>query len=163
MNDFAEIENELKKLRPVEPSPAIFARVEADLREPVGRGKIVRPRFQINWVTVGATLAAAAVLLLFALFRFNQSTPAPLRAAASPAPMTRSTIPPSALLPAGTTQVVYRTEDEGLLFPSGSEQPMRRWRARTRETLRWQNPATGASLRVSYPAEEVTLVPVYGQ
>jgi hypothetical protein len=36
-------------------------------------------------------------------------------------------------------------------------------RSRTRETLRWRNPNTGASLRVSYPAEEVSLIPVSGQ
>jgi hypothetical protein len=36
-------------------------------------------------------------------------------------------------------------------------------RYHTRETLRWQNPQTGASLRVSYPSEEVVLLPVSGQ
>jgi hypothetical protein len=29
--------------------------------------------------------------------------------------------------------------------------------------LQWNNPQTGASLRVSYPSEEVTLIPVSGQ
>ena len=30
----------------------------------------------------------------------------------------------------------------------------------TRETLQWKNPATGASLQVSYPSEHVELIPV---
>jgi len=29
--------------------------------------------------------------------------------------------------------------------------------------VQWKNPQTGASLRVSYPTEEVTLVPISGQ
>jgi hypothetical protein len=66
-------------------------------------------------------------------------------------------------MPADTTQVVYQTRDEGLLFPAGSEQPMRRLRSQMHETLQWRNPGTGASLRVSYPSEEVELVPISGQ
>jgi hypothetical protein len=40
---------------------------------------------------------------------------------------------------------------------------MRRIRYQKRETLQWRNPNTGASLRVSYPSEEVVLTPVSGQ
>jgi hypothetical protein len=29
--------------------------------------------------------------------------------------------------------------------------------------VQWKNPQTGASLRVSYPKEEVTLIPISGQ
>jgi hypothetical protein len=53
--------------------------------------------------------------------------------------------------------------DEGLHFPAGSDQPMRRLRSQKRETFQWRNPATCASLRVSYPSEEVELIPVSGQ
>jgi hypothetical protein len=66
-------------------------------------------------------------------------------------------------MPAGLTQVVYRTHDEGLRFPSGSTQPMRRVRSHSRETLQWRNPKTGATLRISYPTEQVSLSPVSGQ
>ena len=63
--------------------------------------------------------------------------------------------------PAALTQVVYRQRDEGLVFsPNQSEAPRRRLRYETRETMRWRNPQTGASLRVSYPAEQVVLTPV---
>ena len=61
------------------------------------------------------------------------------------------------------TQVVYDRKDEGLHFAEGQDEPMRRVRSRKRETVQWNNPQTGATLRVSYPKEEVTLIPVVGQ
>ena len=46
-----------------------------------------------------------------------------------------------AFVPAGLTQVVYDTRDEGLHFPEGGDQPVRRVRSHKRETLKWNNPA----------------------
>ena len=66
-------------------------------------------------------------------------------------------------IPSGATKVVYNTRDEGLHFADGSHQPVRRLRYQTQETCQWRNPSTGASLRVSYPSEEVVLIPVSGQ
>jgi hypothetical protein len=47
MNDFSEIENELRKLRPAQPSPALFERVKrgiAGFEQDIDpTGKIVRP------------------------------------------------------------------------------------------------------------------------
>jgi hypothetical protein len=40
---------------------------------------------------------------------------------------------------------------------------VRRIRYQTQQTWRWHNPRTGASLRVSYPSEEIVLLPVSGQ
>jgi hypothetical protein len=171
MNDFSEIENELKKLRPIEPSPELFARIEGQLQADAAEEKIVRPaRFRISWLSLGAGLAAAAVLLVFSYFQLNRF-PQRKTAIAATSPtqqQARSTTAKEAqiapeFVPAHATEVVYRTEDEGLLFPSGSEQPMRRVRSHTREMFQWRNPKTGASLRVSYPREEVSLVPVTGQ
>jgi hypothetical protein len=66
-------------------------------------------------------------------------------------------------VPAGITQLVYNTRDEGLHFEEGADQPVRRVRSHKQQTLQWNNPQTGASLSVSYPSEEVTLIPVSGQ
>ena len=127
-------------------------------------GKIVRPdRFRLNWLASGAGLAAAAVILIFARVDFRTPSQTQNVATVSPAPTVRSTTVPVQFIPAGATQVIYDTRDEGLLFPRGSEEPVRRVRSRTRETLQWQNPTTGASLRVSYPSEQVELIPVSGQ
>jgi len=165
-DDFSELEDQLKNLRPVPASEELFANIEQELVDLASEKdpKIGRPvRFRINWLAVGAGLAAAAVIVIFA--RVNFRTPAQTQnvASVSPAPGVGSTTTPAQFIPAGATQVVYHTRDEGLLFPRGSEEPVRRVRSRIRETLQWQNPATGASLRVSYPSEQVELIPVSGQ
>jgi hypothetical protein len=169
MNDFDEIENELKKLRPAQPSAVLLERIEEqlDCRSDGSSRKIVAWRrfteTPYNWL--GPGLAAAAVLILFVRIntdrRQNRSQPVALTTPA-PANETRSTSP-NEFIPAGLTQVVYRTRDEGLQFANGYTQPVRRVRYQTHETMRWRNPATGASLRVSYPSEEVVLTPISGQ
>ncbi len=189
MSDFVEIEDELKKLQPVQPSDGLLDRVEnaidslaparspgwaSRLRRSAPAGsvvdlaedeKVIRPdRFRINLLSVGIGLAAAASLLIFARLQFDNPSPRqPQIAANSPAPVARSTSPISEFLPAGATQVVYHTRDEGLLYSAESGEPMRRVRSRLQESLQWRNAATGASLRVSYPSEQVELIPVSGQ
>jgi hypothetical protein len=178
MNDFSELEKELKKLRPAQPSPVLFERVGESLKDSrataAGKATLSWWRFKEathNWWSLGFGLAAAAVLVLFAAVTMerrheHQQTVAQ----SSPAPETRSallgterSIPPSRFVPAGGTNLVYNTRDEGLHFANGSERPVRRVRYSTQQTWRWRNPETGASLRVSYPSEEVVLIPVSGQ
>jgi hypothetical protein len=177
MNDFSELEKELKKLRPAQPSPVLFERVGDALencRASVSDAKWKRWRFTetpYNWWSLGFGLAAAAVLILFAAVTMErrhehqqtvaQSSPAP---ETRPVPLrTERSISPSGFFPAGGTNVVYNARDEGLHFADGSERPLRRVRYRTQQTWRWRNPETGASLRVSYPSEEIVLIPVSGQ
>jgi len=183
MNDFDEIENELRKLRPAQPSPVLLERIEKALEDcrpsvsDAGSRKIAAWRRFIrlgsatarlaetpsNWL--GVALAAAAVLLLFVRINMDRRQNRPERVAqTTPAPATEagSTFK-SQFVPAGLTQVVYRRRDEGLQFPNGYTQPVRRVRYQTHETMQWRNPTTGASLRVSYPSEEVVLIPVSGQ
>jgi hypothetical protein len=169
MNDFSEIENQLRKLRPVQPSANLIERIERALAESeststAGVIPSERRRLHWNWLSLGLGLAAAAALLLFARVSFDH----PVKKVPTVASMTpATTLPPTSMssgfVPAGLTQVVYRTRDEGLHFPDASGQPMRRVRSQRRETLRWRNPNTGASLRVSYPTEEVELIPISGQ
>lgn len=117
-------------------------------------------------ISLGFGLAAAATLLLFA--RVELESPKQrvgtlaLHAPVSAVP-SRDSYSSAEFVPADLTQVVYNTRDEGLLFPPGSDQPMRRVRSQKRETLRWRNPKTGASLRVSYPSEEISLIPISGE
>lgn len=164
MNDFTDIENELKKLRPREPSAELAVRIERRLAEPASdatAGVIAQPRkIRWDWVWLGSGLAAAALLLVFAVVDSSRPDESS-RPVASRAPSSITNA--SSYVPAGLTRVVYETRDEGVHFPTNTERPMRRLRAHTRETLTWRNPKTGASLRVSYPSEEVSLVPVSGQ
>ena len=176
MNDFSEIENELKKLRPAQGSRQLFVRIEQRLVGPeISEHKIIRPnRFRVNWVAIGFGLAAAALFIVLAQISIRQLPDTPKQgdsiAQISSAPETRpvltgprGAISSSEFVPAGATQVVYNTRDEGLQFPGGSEQPLRRLRYQTHQTWQWRNPVTGASLRVSYPSDEIVLIPISGQ
>jgi hypothetical protein len=171
MNDFSELEAELKKLRPHSASPELATRVERALAAEVsGRTATAgvlpkrRGNFRFNWSALGLGLAAAAALLLLARVNVDQ-LPDKGRSlgAMTPSPSRPPTDAKDSFVPSGLTEVVYDTRDEGLHFAEGADEPVRRMRSRKRETLAWNNPQTGASLRVSYPTEEVTLIPAGGQ
>ena len=182
MNDFAELENELRKLRPALPFPILFERVEqalGDCRAGASpaeeRRSLVRRWGGLEatppWSLFGLGLAAAAVLVLFAVARIDwQHERRETIAKTSPAYETtpvlggsENSIVSGKFIPAGATHVVYHARDEGLYFADGSERPVRRVRYQTQQTWQWRNPTTGASLRVSYPTEDVVLIPVSGQ
>jgi hypothetical protein len=173
MNDFSEIENELKKLRPAQASRELFMRIEQKLAGPeISEQKIIRPnRFRVNWIAIGFGLAAAALFIVLARISTDR-TPKQGESISqiSPAPETRPVLTgpegsksSSEFVPAGATQVVYNTRNEGLQFLGGSEHPLRRLRYQMHQTWQWRNPATGASLRVSYPSDEIVLIPISGQ
>jgi hypothetical protein len=211
MNDFSELEKDLKALRPAQPSPVLFERIEGAMAEnsrapnarPIANwfwrftewsrgdasdidGRLGRAREReqtsqtpYNWWSLGAGLAAAAaaVVLLIARISTNQTQNETTEIAqVSPPSQTRPALPSfsgrsgidgsmssNKFVSSGATQVVYNTRDEGLQFGDGSQQPLRRLRYQTQQTWQWRNPSTGASLRVSYPSEEVVLIPVSGQ
>jgi hypothetical protein len=194
MNDFSELENELRTLRPARPSPVLLERVEeamADCRASVSdatgrRGWYWRFTETPYKFGIGLAAAAAAALLLLARINTDQTQREDKEIAqVSPPSETTQVLPGTARLggrapvrggsevesstslnkfiPAAATQVVYNERDEGLQFTDSSKQPLRRLRYQTRQTWQWRNPTTGASLRVSYPSEEVVLIPVSGQ
>jgi hypothetical protein len=167
MTDFSELEDQLHKLRPIQPSNHLMTRIERTLAEegstPTAAVLPREDRSHFNWLSLGLGLAAAAALLMFAFLQLRQPViKTPAVASSSPAPVL-ATNSNAQFVPAGLTQVVYHTKDEGLHFPNNSGQPMRRIRSHTRETLQWRNPKTGATLRISYPQEEVSLRPISGQ
>jgi hypothetical protein len=170
MNDFTELEAELKKLRPRPVSPDLSARIEVGLAgEAAGRGTATagvlpkQSRFRLNWFALGLGLAAAATFVILARVNVDRPSKSTGLALLTPAPITPAAKAVDSFVPSAMTHVVYDTKDEGLHFADGEDEPKRRLRSRKRETLQWKNPQTGASLRVSYPTEEVTLVPISGQ
>ena len=176
MNDFSQIETELRKLRPARPSPILFERVEEAM---IACRAVAAPARQprkpsglrYNWLSLGFGLAAAAVLVLFAAVKMERQQESGKEIAQTSRepegePLLNQAQKSTAtdkFVPAGATRLVYNTRDEGLQFAGSSGQPLRRMRYHTRETWQWRNPTTGASLRVSYPSEEVVLIPVSGQ
>ena len=74
MNDFSELENELKKLRPAQPSPVLFERVEQALEDcRAGALEGTTPaRSHYNWWCLGFGLAAAGIVVLFSVISFER-------------------------------------------------------------------------------------------
>jgi hypothetical protein len=185
MNDFPELENELRALRPARPSPVLFERIDEALAENCRASAAADAGW--SWLRrftetpyrfgIGLAAAAAAVVLLLARINTDQTRNEDKEIAqVAPASETRAGVPAfsggsgvdgsmssNKFVPAGATQVVYNTRNEGLQFADGLRQPLRRLRYQTQQTWQWRNPSTGASLRVSYPSEEVVLIPISGQ
>jgi hypothetical protein len=177
MNDFSELERRLRSLRPIAPSEDFVTRIERALADATDRGlsQTAEPGQRWKWLQrftqapykIGlgfATAAAAAAFLIYARVELNRPPEkAPSVAAMATAPARRTPVALAEFVPAALTEVVYNKRDEGLRFPAGPDQPMRRIRYQKRETIQWRNPATGASLRVSYPTEEISLARAPGQ
>ena len=163
MNDFAELERDLKKLRPARPSNGLMVRVEMALAD---AGKIpdnvITPhRFRVNWIGLGLGVAVAATVLILARVDYHPTTTNQMASAAPVLQQSAARLP--SYQAAGLTQVVYNKRDEGLIFPAGAQEPVRRIRTTRRETLHWQDRRSGAELEVSYPTEEIMLIPISGQ
>jgi hypothetical protein len=186
MNDFSELEKDLKALRPAQPSPVLFERIEGAMAEN-SKARVSDATPIANWFWrftetpyrfgIGLAAAAAAVVLLIARINTDQtrnenaeiaqvsppSQTGPVRPSFSGRSGIDGSMSSNKFVSSDATQVVYNTRDEGLQFGDGSQQPLRRLRYQTQQTWQWRNPSTGASLRVSYPSEQVVLIPVSGQ
>ena len=172
MNDFSELEAELKQLRPAAPSPELAKRIEHAMAEAPAdatpsAGILPKPKARVNWFTLGLGVATAAAFLMLARANVDRAPEgSPLVAVNTPAPELPA---PNAdtvargYVAEGLTRVVYDRRDEGLTFPDDAEQPVRRVRSQSHETRQWRDASTGATLRVSYPTEEVEFIPIAGQ
>ncbi len=158
MNDFSELEAELKRLRPAPASAELARRIERALEAPeeVPTAGILPRRRNAAWWSLGLGLTGLAALLVIGLTFFDQPPPSQGVAAVGQKPGATP-----GFQAAGLTQVVYSGRDEGLVFPPNDTGTLRRrLHYETRETMRWRNAQTGASVRVSYPVEQVVLTPV---
>ncbi len=134
MNDFSELESELKKLRPRAASPELTTRVERALAQsasdasPEVSGRIAtagvlpaKQKYRVNWLGIGLGLAAAATVLVLARVNIDHPIWKQKFVAVTPAPFSPPVQLNDAFVPAGVTQVVYNTRDEGLLFHDGAD------------------------------------------
>ncbi|MBA3883314.1 MAG: anti-sigma factor [Chthoniobacterales bacterium] len=171
MDDFSELEAELKQLRPRQMSPELATRIETALARELAAtptaGVLPQARkFQVNWFALGAGITAAAAFILLARANVDRAPHPQQAAVASNTASPRASVTgptPGGFVPDGLTRVVYHTRDEGRVFPRTASGPSRRVRSRARETLQWREPITGASLRVCYPTDEVELIPISSQ
>ena len=147
--ELLELEAELKQLRPLPPSGQLRARIAADLF----------PRRKISWTWVALPLAAALVML-FALRSNDSVNPgvdatAPL-AATVPPPVESN---PAVFKPVATQNVLYATQDDGIVTLADGRQARQLSRSYV-DTVLWHDPKSNASLTWSVPRREVRITPV---
>ncbi len=138
LDEFAELEAELKTLRPVVPSRELAARLATGLTP--------NRRSQPWWAWTALPAAAALTL---GIFLARPSAPVVV---ANPAVVTT-------FRPVAAENVLYSARDEGYVTLEDGT-PARRVRSNYVDTITWKNPRSNASLRWTVPREEVRVVPV---
>jgi len=170
-----ELENELKRLTPRRPSPALRERIERELQrvEPAQFPRASKVSVFPSWKWRGWSLAAAAAAVVVAgvvfvgrpgqgnvpdeIARQNPSTPAQPVAPPEVADLAQ-TPAPNVYRPVRATNVLYDLQDDGTVYLSDNT-PARRVRYRYVDTYTWKNPATNASLKWTVPRDEVRVIP----
>ncbi|MBI4623506.1 MAG: hypothetical protein HY736_09860 [Verrucomicrobia bacterium] len=157
-DELQQLEAELKRLRPVAPSPELFRRVTSDLA-PASR---CERRANIPWLWAAVLpAAAAAVAIIFLPIARHDPTPQIEPATPPKVAATAATVMTSGevLKPVAVENVLYSAQDEGLVTLDDGT-PARRERLNYVDTITWKNPRTNASLTWQVPREEVRVVPV---
>ncbi|MBE2215318.1 MAG: hypothetical protein IAE82_15705 [Opitutaceae bacterium] len=162
------LEGELRALRPAAPSLRLAGRIGADLARETSAAptsdparRRARPRDASLWLAWG--VAAAMTVAFFV--RTPPSSPRPGGPATAPPP-TVATGPVDQVagtprfLPVSTTKTLIGALDEGVVFLEDG-QPARKVRYEFLDTVDLRSAdAPGARVNVTYPREEIRLVPV---
>ncbi len=168
-DDLSDLETELRALQPLTPSFAL----ERDIAYALEADSLPEPALPVPWwqqlgfyrplaaFTWGLATPAAAVCAVLLLHVATAPTPQPAAGGGHLAATTPLTVaePASGYETAATSNVVYQTNDEGVVY-NDQQQPERQVRYRSEETLAWRNPHTGSQVEVSYPREEVVQTPI---
>ena len=138
MDDFTELETELKQLKPRRTTPGLEHRVAEELKR--------RSPWLAAWTALPVAAALVAALVL-----------------ARPGEMLTPRVSDEGIYkPVSAEGVRYQSNDEGMTTLADGT-PARRVRDSYIETITWENPATKASLRWTVPYEEVRVVPIVFQ
>jgi hypothetical protein len=143
--ELQELEAELQSLRPPEPSARLLARIEADL--------VPKRRTLLAWA--GLPLPAAIAMMI----TVSSEKPAVVVTPGVIAPASAVADRPDIFKPIATQNVLYATEDEGIVTLTDGRKVRRVNRAYV-DTVLWRNPQTNASLTWSVPRNEVQVTPV---
>lgn len=153
-DDLAQLEAELKRLRPAPLAPELTARIAAVL------GTVARPRRERtsrfwNWIALPAAAAGSALLVHLAESRLV--APGSVIGKASAVGAAPAAEPP--YKPVAAEKLLVSASDEGLVTLDDGT-PARRRRLRFVDTITWRDPRTNASITWSVPREEVRVTPV---
>ena len=163
---FSQLEDELRKLRPVGISTDLKQRVASTLDAAsatnVGfwwqRLGFSRLSAALGWGLLSPGLGVAAAIVAVQVVG-SQHPPAHV----TDVPSTGSDLAAKSPLAAGTLRssvVFYNTQDDGVVL-DGTRGAVHRIRYRSADLVRWRNPETGTLWEVSYPREDVTLAPIH--
>jgi hypothetical protein len=144
--EITELELELRRLRPLEPSARLRTSLGQQLKAK-RHGTLVR----LSWLVV--PMAAGLAIFL--------NTP-PSHDRTIPQPTTSAMVDPRAATPfklIAAENILLDSRDEGLVTLADGT-PARRLRESYVATLVWKNPRTDASFKWTVPREEFRVVPV---
>lgn len=179
-DELQNLEAELKRLRPLEPSSELIARIEgeigseklgprrasttgadgnAGLRAARSDAAVETPTFRpgpspMRWIWVAAFPAAASLIVVLWQFRPRTGT------AALPPEIAAADV--AALKPVRAENVLVEASDEGFVTMADGTRA-RRERLQFVDTIVWRDARTKASLTWSVPREEVRVVPIVFQ
>lgn len=165
-----DLENELKRLSPRQPSAAFLARLECALgpaSRPVAPRRYSSATSWRSWKWAGWSLAGAltAAAIIMAVITTHRPAAAPVSPSAAELaqgqPESRqpdaTVVAANRYEPVQATSILYDMREDGTaVLPDQTEG--RQVRYRYVDTYTWRNPATNASLQWRVPREEVRLV-----
>ncbi|HUG09751.1 MAG TPA: hypothetical protein VMM36_02000 [Opitutaceae bacterium] len=160
-DDFTDLENELKQLRPRAMPAPLIGRVAKELAEPSRRrGLFAEWR---TWILPAAAAAALALTVTSIPFMMRErgieAETAVVQPAPNPANVSAAAPTPARLHPVRATNVLYDAVNEGIVYLD-EDTPAQRMRLSYLDTITWENPKGGASLQWTVPREEIYFVPV---
>jgi len=167
-DDFSNLEAELKRLRPRQPSAQLRERLGAELSQSSRASTqtpIAKIDFSWRWV-FWPSMAAAAILAFTVVLRQSQpreGEQAKLVAEKPAQPISSeslasSSLPKARYKPVAAERVILAAQNEGLVTLSDGT-VANRVRQLSVDTYTWQDPKTKDSLRWSIPREDLRVVP----
>ena len=185
-HEFAHVENELRRIKPAEPSARLKRRLESSVsfvpvtpQQPVDEepANVVTPptsTWRRPWLqSAAAALVGAAIV--YAVWSFGPSgagdpdggtagnpPSGPVDPGSEPQPI-EPTFPRDAIRPDGFRVVgqenrLFHTQDDGIIY-SEDKVPFRRVRYNTVDRRVFKDPETGAVFEMLVPREDVLIVP----
>ena len=157
-DDFTDLENELKQLRPKSVPAALIGRIATDLDQATAR-----PGLFASWrswiLPVAASLALAVTVTSIPFLVRDREVEAGSPAVSAGPGQVAKTSTDRPMKPVHATNVLYDAVNEGIVYLDGKT-PVRRMRLNYLDTITWENPNGGSSLKWTIPREEIYFIPV---